>query len=249
MFIGEYDFFIKLSILALIVFIGMQLMSRCTKRLMMSLGELNKDDTLKGFIFTAGKWLLFISILLLVMNFMGINTTSLGTLISATIISVGLVLKESISNLAYGILISYFKPFKVGDIITVNDVKGAVIKIDLLQTTLVNHHNTTYVVSNYNIYNGVIANHTVNNNHFFEIKLKLPFDTDTLLLNNVVLKIISESDKFNIADHGGPNYCFVDNALIFSVLISVETFKYQEDRTEFTIKLRDRLLTTTISVL
>ena len=102
-------------------------------------GALQKSKvelSLKTFVESLSIFLLYGFLFFLVGSILGIKTTSFIAVFGAVGIAVGLALQGSLSNFAGGVLILVFKPFKVGDLIHVNDNLGFVEKIDILYTRI-----------------------------------------------------------------------------------------------------------------
>ena len=69
-------------------------------------------------------------------SILGVKATSFLAIFGAEGIAVGLALQRRLSNFAGGVLILVFKPFKVGDLISVRSNVGFIVKIDILYTTI-----------------------------------------------------------------------------------------------------------------
>ena len=82
------------------------------------------------------KFALYAVLILMVIDELGIQTTSLITVFGSAALAVGMSLQGSLSNFAGGVLILIFKPFKVGDYIVVGNYEGTVRTIEILYTKL-----------------------------------------------------------------------------------------------------------------
>ena len=92
------------------------------------------DPTLKSFFGSLARYLILTVTLLAVLSQFGIQTTSLVAVIGAASLAVGLALQGTLSNLAAGIMLLIFRPFRVGHKVqvgsSVGTVKGAVAVLD-----------------------------------------------------------------------------------------------------------------------
>lgn len=99
-------------------------------------------------------------LLIMVAGQIGFQTTSLAAIIGAVGLAVGLALQGSLANLAGGVLILIFKPYKVGDVISTSGVTGKVKEIQIFNTILLLGDNRTVMLPN-----GSVSNSSITNNH------------------------------------------------------------------------------------
>ncbi len=99
-------------------------------------------------------------ILLSVASMVGIQTTSFVAVLGAASLAVGLSLQGSLSNLAGGFLILFFKPFKVGDRVEAQGQKGTVERIELFTTLMRTDDDKIAIIPNGLLSNSVIVNVT-----------------------------------------------------------------------------------------
>jgi len=91
---------------------------------------------------------LFIAVVLAAIDQLGVNVTSLMVIISAAGLAIGLALKDSLSNFASGVMIIVFRPFKIGDFISVSGVSGVVDEIGMFCTLMHTGDNQRIIVPN-----------------------------------------------------------------------------------------------------
>lgn len=115
---------------------------------------------------------------------LGFQTTSLAAMIGAVGLAVGLALQGSLANLAGGVLILLFKPYKVGDVISTSGFTGKVKEIQIFNTILILADNKTALLPNGNISNGSILNNNKQPFLKFEICIRIPTDLDFNTLSN-----------------------------------------------------------------
>ena len=153
---------IKIIAAVLILIIGKWL-SRKVTNILTKLLEKNKVDiTLTRFFDSIVYYTLLIVVLIAVAGQLGINTTSFLTIVGAAGLAIGLALKDSLSNFASGVMLIMFRPYRVGDFVTVGGVSGTVSAIDIFNTTLHSPDNQKIIVPNANITTDVITNVTAN---------------------------------------------------------------------------------------
>ena len=84
------------------------------------------DETLAKFLTAIARALLMTLIVLLAVNRLGVDTTSLAAIVAAAGVAVGFALQDSLSNFAAGVMIILFKPFKVGDFVETAGIAGTI---------------------------------------------------------------------------------------------------------------------------
>lgn len=118
------------------------------------------DLTLSKFFANISRWAILIFAFVTCLGTLGINTTSIAALVGAAGLAVGLALQGNLGNLASGILLLIFRPFKIGDAVIVAGQTGIVDGIDLFTTNLDTADNRRIIVPNGAIFSGVIENQT-----------------------------------------------------------------------------------------
>ena len=119
----------------------------------------NVDMSLRGFLMSIIKFVLYALLILSVAGNLGYQTTALLGALSGLVLAAGLALQGSLSNFAGGVLILLFRPFEVGDYIENSaGTDGTVEKIDLLYTTLNNAQGIKVFSPNGALANSVIRN-------------------------------------------------------------------------------------------
>lgn len=118
------------------------------------------DTTVSIFFQSAISIILKIMILLSVAAMVGVQTTSFIAFLGAATLAVGMSLQGSLANLAGGILILFFKPFKVGDEIEALTKRGVIDRIEIFYTSLKTPEGDTIIMPNGALSNGVIINYS-----------------------------------------------------------------------------------------
>jgi small conductance mechanosensitive channel len=137
------------------------------------------------------KVLLFIS----VAGILGIHTTSFVAVLGAASLAVGLALQGSLSNFAGGVLILFFKPFRVGDMIEAQGQMGRVKEILIFNTVIVTGENKTVIYPNGALSNGTIINHSRQGSLRVDITLDLPNTIDFMKFRTLALKTMADDPR------------------------------------------------------
>lgn len=120
--------------------------------------RLHVDITLAKFFANIAKWIFLVFAALACLGTFGVNITSFAAIIGAAGLAVGLALQGNLGNLASGVLLLIFRPFKIGDSVIVAGQAGTVDGIDLFTTNLDTGDNRRIIVPNGAIFGGVIEN-------------------------------------------------------------------------------------------
>lgn len=120
------------------------------------------DQTVAGYIGTAASVLLNIALILGILGFFGVETTSLAALMAGVGIAIGAAWSGLLANLAAGVFILILRPFKTGDFISAAGVIGTVDEIGLFVTTITTMDNVRTFVGNGKLFSENIQNFTAN---------------------------------------------------------------------------------------
>ena len=151
---------IKLLIAIVLLIIGFWLINRLLKVTVNKLHVREFDDTYKKFTRNLLNFGLKTVLIIAILNFAGIRTTSFIALLGAAGLAVGLALQGTLTNFAGGVLILLFKPFKVGDVVEAQGKKGVVKEVQIFTTLIQTIDNVMVIIPNSMLSNGVIENHS-----------------------------------------------------------------------------------------
>ncbi|MCA5006499.1 mechanosensitive ion channel family protein [Sphingobacterium bovistauri] len=177
----------------LILFIGRYLVKFILRILDSRFQKRNLDISIRGFITSLLKFVLYALLILTVASTLGIETTSFIAALSAFGLAVGMALQGSLSNFAGGVLILVFRPFEVGDYISsANGSSGTVEKIDLLYTTMLDDNGICVFSPNGTLANSVIKNFTKIQTRRIQFTFLLSYDANVKVTRETILNIINE---------------------------------------------------------
>ncbi len=186
---------IKIVAAILIFIIGKWLCRRITNLLTKIMEKNNIDVTLVKFLSSIVYYTLFIVVMIAVAGQLGINTTSFLTIIGAAGLAIGLALKDSLSNLASGVMLIMFRPIKIGDFVDVGGVTGTVQSIDIFNTTIHSPDNQKHIVPNASITSGVITNVTANDTRRVDLVIGIGYDDDIAKAKGILEAIIKKEER------------------------------------------------------
>lgn len=134
---------------------------------------------------------LFISIAMI----LGIPTTSFITALASCGVAIGLALQGALGNLAGGIMILIFKPFKVGDYITASSNSGTVTNITIMYTVLKTPDNKVITIPNGTLTNSVIENYSVSETRRVDLCFTTGYECDIEKVKTILLDAADKHEK------------------------------------------------------
>lgn len=194
----------------------------------------NLDPSIREFALPVIDVVFKILVLLTAVNTVGIEITSFAAIMAGLAAGVGLSLQGSLSNLAGGLLIIMFKPFKVGDFIEALGNSGTVESISILYTTIVTVNQQVVILPNSSLLNNPIMNYSVKPTRRLDIKIGISYSDDVEKAQKI-LKDMLENDPYIIKDQ--PITVEVLEFADSSVNLAVRAFVKREDYWDAYFKL------------
>ncbi len=118
------------------------------------------DDTLFRFLGSMARYVIIAFVIIAVLNRFGVQTASIVALLGAAGLAIGLALQGAMSNLAAGVMLLIFRPYKVNDFIDAAGRFGKVTEIDMFTTILQTFDNQQIIIPNSQIWGAQIINHS-----------------------------------------------------------------------------------------
>lgn len=136
------------------------------------------DSTLTRYIHSAIAALLNIVLVVAILGFFGVETTSFAALLAAAGVAIGMAWSGMLANFAGGVFLVILQPFKVGDFIAAAGVTGTVGEIGLFATTINTPDNVKTIVGNGKIFGDTIQNFSANPYRRVELTAQLAHGVD-----------------------------------------------------------------------
>ena len=174
-------------------FIVMQIILKTLERI---LGRANKiDGTLKGFIHSAVKIVLWILTGIIVAGALGIPTTSLVALISIAGLALSLSVQNILSNLFSGLTLLVSKPFKSGDYVEVGGRNGIIKSVGLFYTQLNTLDNVSINIPNSDVTGTTVINYSREPLRRVDRVFSAAYESSTENVKAAVFEAISRDEK------------------------------------------------------
>lgn len=184
---------VLLAIITLII--GWWLVKRVVNVVDRAMERSEVEGTLRGFLSSMIGILLKALLLISVASMIGIETTSFIAMLGAMGLAVGLALQGSLANFAGGVLILFFRPFKVGDLIEAQGFLGIVKEIQIFVTILTTLDNRRIIIPNGPLSNGCITNLNAESHRRVDMTFGISYGDDVLKAKEVIHQVIATDDR------------------------------------------------------
>ena len=183
---------LKLLYALLILVVGFKLTKVLTKSIEKSKGFAKIDVTVRSFLKSFLRIALKILVVITAAMTLGIPGSTFITMIASAGVAIGLALQGSLSNLAGGIMLLLFKPFKVGDFIENGAYSGVVESISIFYTVIVTGDNKTVTLPNGALTNSTVVNYNGKSDRRVDLTFSVAYDSD---IEKVKALLLAECDK------------------------------------------------------
>ena len=136
------------------------------------------EQTLAKFFGNLVKWALLVIGALTVLQTVGVEITSFAAVIAAMGFAIGLALSGTLGNVAAGVMLLVFRPYRVGDVISVNGVTAKVDEIELFTTTFDTPDNRRIIMPNSEIFGNTIENVTYHGTRRVDVAVGTAYEAD-----------------------------------------------------------------------
>ena len=156
------------------------------------------DGAVASFIISLCVAVIDIVIIIGALSIMGLNLASILTVVATGGVAIGLALKDSLGNVASGLIIIVNKPFKKGDYIMVGGVEGKINKINLFNTILTTWDNKVVVVPNSVAVNNPLTNCDTASTRRVDLQLGFEYGTDLEKARMIIATVVEMDERVSI---------------------------------------------------
>ena len=186
------------AIVALII--GLWIVSILTRMFRKAIERTKMDKTLVPFLTAVVNFSLKIVLFLGIAQVLGFGITSFAAILVGVGAAIGGAFNGSLGNIASGIMLLIFRPFKVGDLIELPDkTLGFVKEISVFVTILETFQNKTEIIPNSTVTAGKITNYSTLGNLRIDMPFAVRYDSNIEEARKIVKKVLEE-DKFVLKD-------------------------------------------------
>ncbi len=159
-----------------------------------ALKQENIDDTLGNFFGSMVRWAVTAAVFIAVLQVFGVPATSFVAVLGALTLAIGLSLQGALGNIASGVMIMIFRPYKLGDYVEAAGAAGTVKDINLFQTVLATPDNVQVMVPNSQAIDGVIKNYSGYSTRRVDVTFGIDYGDDIDKAIGIIKSIV-DADK------------------------------------------------------
>ncbi len=179
----------------LIFIIGKKVAHILTTLVVRGMQKSNIDETITRFFHTIIYGGLLVVIVLAALSNLGINTTSFIAVLGAAGLAIGLALQGTLSNVGAGILLIFFRPFRIGHTVQIAGENGTVEEINLFSVVLRSPDNKQIIIPNSAVIGKTIVNFSIKETRRIDLMFNISYEEDLRLAKETLSEVISRTEK------------------------------------------------------
>ena len=185
----------KLAGAILILIIGFWIVGNVTNLSKKAMAKAKIDETLIPFLSSLISVLLKVTVVIAAAGIIDIETTSFVAILASAGLAIGLALQGSLQNFASGVMILFFKPYKIGDLVELQGFVGVVEEIQIFNTVLMTPDNKKVIVPNAAATSGPITNISGPGLIRIDLTFGIAYDASIDEARKVIQAVADENDK------------------------------------------------------
>ena len=134
------------------------------------------DDTLFAFSASLLKYVIFAIAIVLALTQLGFPTASLAALLGGAALAIGLALQDTLKAVAAGVMLAIFRPFRIGDYVTLSGMEGEITDITPFRTTFKQIDNKVVSVTTDKVWGDPLVNHTRQTRRRLDLYFDISYD-------------------------------------------------------------------------
>ena len=183
----------------LIIILGLFLGSMANRAVNLALSRTKLEGLASAFLARAARIAIYVVAVISALGTLGVDTTSLIAALGAAGLAVGLALRDTLSNLAAGLILAFNGAFRQGDTIEVNSVVGTVMEIDLLTTELKTPDAKKVLIPNGSLMQSSLINYSAYPSRRIDFLVGISYDDDIEKAERIIREVI-ELQNFCLKD-------------------------------------------------
>ncbi len=185
---------LKIGVAIAIYAVGRWVIRRIVHLMDASFDRRQVDRSLQSFLRSLLKGAAYTLLLLIIVQLLGFNTTSLVALLAASGFGIGMALSGTLQNFAGGVMVMFMHPYRIGDYIEAQGQAGTVKEIRLFSTVVTTTDNKRIYIPNSSISNAIVNNYSSETMRRVDWKISLAYGDDVATAKRTMLAML-ESDE------------------------------------------------------
>ncbi len=153
------------------------------------------DELVRSFIATMVKSLVIVVVVIAVLSNLGVEIASLVAVIGAVGLAIGFALQGVFSNVAAGIMLLIFRPYKVGDFVETGGLSGTVKGMTLTTVELATPDNVQVIVPSGQIWGSAIKNYSFHETRRVDLSVGIGYDDDINAAHAAIMDEIGKDER------------------------------------------------------
>ena len=186
---------VKVLASLLIFWVGKKIASLLTAIVVKGMRKSKIDETVTSFFSNVVYFGLLVVIILAALSNLGINTTSFLAVLGTAGLAIGLALQGTLSNVGAGILLVFFRPFKIGHSVQIAGENGTVEELNLFSVVLKTADNKQIIIPNSAVIGKNITNFSAKPTSRIDLVFNIGYEDDLRLAKETLQSLIEAEDK------------------------------------------------------
>jgi small conductance mechanosensitive channel len=186
---------VKLAAAVAIYVVGKWLIQRLIRLMDHSFDRRHVDESLRSFLRSLVKGVVYAVLILIVVQMLGFNTTSLVALVAASGFGIGMALSGTLQNFAGGVMIMFMQPYRIGDYIEAQGQAGTVKEIRLFSTVITTTDNKRIYIPNTSISNAIVNNYSAEKLRRVEWNIAIAYGDDVATARSAILDLLKQDKR------------------------------------------------------
>ena len=153
--------------------IGAKLLKRAVHKAVYHLSK--QDEIITKLLTTMSGYIVYLIALVIILDLFGVNTASLVALVGAAGLAIGLALKDTLSNVAAGVMLLFLKPLRKSEFVEVAGSAGSVTDLGLFTTVLETADGIFVSIPNSTVWASAIKNYTRNEKRRMDLTVGISY--------------------------------------------------------------------------
>jgi len=183
----------KIFLAIIMLWIGFKVIKKVISFLNIGLEKSGISETIRPFLGSLLGTTLKIFLIMMVAGVVGIELSFLVGILTAATFAIGMALQGSLGNFASGILVLFFKPYKIGDWIRIEDKFGKVKEIQIFNTIISTPGNKLHIIPNGKVTDGIVTNFSEKGYIRVELKVTMPYSESFPKVKKIIMDALADT--------------------------------------------------------
>lgn len=189
------SFCTKLVAAIIVLLIGRFIIKRIAKLVKKVMTKRNVEASLFTFVESLVNITLNFILVIIVISILGIETSSFVALFASAGVAIGMALSGTLQNLAGGVMVLIFHPYRVGDVIEAQGFVGCVKQIQIFNTVLTTPDNQTIIIPNGSLSTGSLKNYSAEEFRRVDLNVEVAYGTKPDAVRDVLNRLIDADNR------------------------------------------------------